>query len=465
MHFLFIFPHVCITSKICLLFVLKKTQDGEREKEKKSIKNSVWKEIYTEDVCNALKEVGKGMSTRRAAATFKVPRSTLYAKYKDIIPVEGMRGPSTYLTAEEEKLFVDWIFYCGERGFPVTKSLLLQCVQKLITEIGRKTPFENNQPGRHWWDSFCRRHPEVSSRLAQNLNMNRVSVSEDALNNWFSEVKEYLKKLDLLDIDPSRLFNLNESAFFLVPKGDTVLARRGSKTVYKVVHDDEKESITVLFTVNAKGTLLPPFILYWYERIPALVTSNLPKEWLAGNTEKGWMTAESFFNYISTQFHPWLVKNKIQFPVILFVDGHVSHLTLSLAQFCKANQIELIALYSNATHILQPLDVAVFQPLKSKWKKTIDEWRIENGSQKLKRENFAPVLKKALDAMPNLPKIIQNGFRTCGLSPFSSEAVDFNVLNKKKKRNGESTEHVNQELSGTSTEEEDAKKHLKYMEQ
>lgn len=146
------------------------------------------------------------------------------------------------------------------------------------------------------------------------------------------------------------------------------------------------------------------------------------------------MTAESFFNYISTQFYPWLVKNEIQFPVVLFVDGHVSHLTLSLAQFCKANQIELIALYPNATHILQPLDVAVFHPLKSKWKKTVDEWRIENGSQKLKREHFAPVLKRTLDAMPNLPNIIQNGFRTCGLLPFSSEAVDFNVLNKKKKK-------------------------------
>lgn len=35
--------------------------------------------------------------------------------------------------------------------------------------------------------------------------------------------------------------------------------------------------------------------------------------------------------------------------------------------------------------------------------------------------------------MPNLPKIIQNDFKTCGISLFSSEAVDFNVLSKKRK--------------------------------
>lgn len=53
------------------------------------------------------------------------------------------------------------------------------------------------------------------------------------------------------------------------------------------------------------------------------------------------------------------------------------------------NQIELIALYPNTTHIL---DIAVFHPLKSKWKKAVDQW-IDHGAEKLKRKNFAPLLK------------------------------------------------------------------------
>lgn len=175
------------------------------------------------------------------------------------------------------------------------------------------------------------------------------------------------------------------------------------------------------------------------------------------------MTADSFYNYITTKFYPWLVKNNIQFPVVLYVDGHASHLTLTLSQFCKANQLEF-ALYPNATHILQPLDVAVFHPLKSKWKKTVDQWRIDHGVEKLKREKFAPLLKQALDSMPNLTDIIKHGFRTCGLSPFSSDAVDFDVLNKNKKKIAKSSEHVDQDLTETSSEQEEAKKHLKYFE-
>lgn len=147
----------------------------------------------------------------------------------------------------------------------------------------------------------------------------------------------------------------------------------------------------------------------------------------------------------------------------LYVDGHASHLTFALSQFCKANQIELIALYPNATHILQPLDVAVFHPLKLKWKKAVEQWRSNHGAEKLKRENFAPILKQTLDSMPNLTNIIKSGFRTCGLSPFSSDAVDFNILNKKKTKIAESSEPMNQESTDTS-EQEEAKKHLKYFE-
>lgn len=155
-----------------------------KDKITKNKAKTVYKKKYNQkDVNNALKEVEKKMSTRKAADVFQVPRSTLYAKQKKIIPVECIRGPSTYLTAEEEKLLVDWIFYCSERGFPVTKFQLLQCVQKLIIELKRETPFKDNKPGRHWWESFCRRHPELTPRIAQNLTMNRASVTENVLKN------------------------------------------------------------------------------------------------------------------------------------------------------------------------------------------------------------------------------------------------------------------------------------------
>ena len=176
------------------------------------------------------------------------------------------------------------------------------------------------------------------------------------------------------------------------------------------------------------------------------------------------MIAEAFYEYITNVFYPWLQKNSVEFPIILFVDGHSLHLTLPLSNFCREHQIKSIALFPNATHILQPLDVAVFHPLKTAWKKTVNHWRLENNGSRLKKEMFAPLLKVALDSI-SLTKSIKKGFEACGLFPFSANAVNFNVLNtgqsSKKSRPSETCK--NEEVPRVDVSEN--KKHLPLFEQ
>lgn len=138
------------------------------------------------------------------------------------------------------------------------------------------------------------------------------------------------------------------------------MAKKGNKTVYQQVNPDEKECLTVLVTGSAAGAVPPPTVLFKYKRIPGEIAENFPKEWGLGKTESGWMTAEAFFEFMADIFHPWLLKKNIKLPVFMFVDGHKSHLSLQLSKFCETNGIILVALYPNATHLLQPMDVAVF---------------------------------------------------------------------------------------------------------
>lgn len=155
----------------------------------------------------------------------------------------------------------------------------------------------------------------------------------------------------------------------------------------------------------------------------------MPNDWGFGKSESGWMTGETFFEYISNVFYPWLVKNNIKLPVLLFVDGHVSHLTLHLSKFCSDNGIILVALHPNATHILQPMDVAVFHPLKVKWRKAVQQWRCNNRNARFRREHFAPLLKEVIDSAIN-PTILANGFKKCGLFPFTPDGINFSSIIK-----------------------------------
>lgn len=196
--------------------------------------------------------------------------------------------------------------------------------------------------------------------------------------------------------------------------------------MYSFINNDEKECLTVLVTANAAGSMVPPMVLFSYARLPQSIVYSMPLNWGIGRSDKGWQTSETFFEFVSNVFYPWLLKENILLPVVLFVDGHTSHLTLHLSEFCQSNGIILVALFPNSTHLIQPMDVSVFRPLKSYWKKAIHKWRIDNNGAKLKREQFAPLLSSIF---PEIKKeTVSNGFKKCGIFPFNPDAIDYSLI-------------------------------------
>lgn len=284
-------------------------------------------------------------------------------------------------------------------------------------------PGGNTQPGRKWFEAFLRRHPDIASRTSQNLTTRRLDVTQESIDKWFTEVENYLKinKLEEVLCHPKRVFNCDESAFFLNPKPGKVLAEKGSKKIYTAAGADEKLNLTVLLTANAAGEIAPPMIVYKYNRIPQQLAEAMPADWCIGKSENGWMTQETFYEYITNIFEPYLTKQGIQRPVILFMDGHSSHLSLPLSTFCINHGIEMVALIPNATHLIQPMDVAVFHTLKTSWRQEVANFRINHDGLQVQKFDFPQVLKAALQHVT--PEIIINGFIACGLVPWNPKKV------------------------------------------
>jgi len=88
--------------------------------------------------------------------------------------------------------------------------------------------------------------------------------------------------------------------------------------------------------ISTSGVMAPLMIMYACKRISAIITQNIPKGWSIGISNKGWMTAESFYEYVANVFYLWLKTNNIIFPVVLFMAGHSSHLTLPSSNFSTA---------------------------------------------------------------------------------------------------------------------------------
>ena len=148
-------------------------------------------------------------------------------------------------------------------------------------------------------------------------------------------------------------------------------------------------TLTFVGIFNANGDIVYPGIIYPYVKVPDGIASSVPDDFFMGKSESGWMKAEVFYEYVANGSIPWVREHKIPLPVILFVDGHTTHLSPSVSTLCENNNIILYLLPPNTTHILQPADVGAFRTLKLRWRNAVHEFQRENLSTIVRRCNVA----------------------------------------------------------------------------
>ncbi|XP_053686654.1 uncharacterized protein LOC128736197 [Sabethes cyaneus] len=361
----------------------------------------------------------------------KIPAGTLRDKLRGKYPKGSKPGQVSILTNEEESKIVKWLTTLARTGFPVTLKQLRINVGNFIRLSQKRSPFKNGIPGKKWVQLFLKRHPEVSLRKPSVLARIRATIKKDQIVEWFSKVCEYLKQegLEQLLEEPQRIFNLDETACELVVRKRKCVALKNTKHFYSVFGNGDKESYTALFTASANGKMLPPLVLFPYKcRLPGEVIRTAPADWGIGKTDNGWMTGNAFYEFLKNIFQPWLEREKIALPVLLFVDGHRSHVTLLSTLFCKKNQIILICLYPNSTHLTQPLDVSFFGPMKKHWEDTLLEFRSKHGMRAIAKSEVCPLIKLTLDNFENMEEIIKSGFRRSGLYPWNPDAVNYGSM-------------------------------------
>lgn len=129
-------------------------------------------------------------------------------------------GPSRALSTEEEAILEKWILDMADKHIPITKDELLGSVQFII--IGKKTHLLLTTAHTTRYNLFLNRHPALSERTAQILTTARNAVTEENIKGWFREVESNLEENSLKEAseDPARIFNTDESAFYLSPKSE-----------------------------------------------------------------------------------------------------------------------------------------------------------------------------------------------------------------------------------------------------
>lgn len=171
---------------------------------------------------------------------------------------------------------------------------------------------------------------------------------------------------------------------------------------------------------SADGVLLPPYVCY--------KASNLYDTWTEGGihgmrynrTSSGWFTTNIFEDWFLKTVVPYL--KKLSGPKILLGDNLCSHVSQFVIEKCEELDTKFVLLPPNATHLLQPLDVAFFRPVKIAWRKCLDEWK-KTHLGVLPKSDFPGLLKKTLEKVESIEDNLKAGFRACGIVPFDPQQV------------------------------------------
>ena len=139
-------------------------------------------------------------------------------------------------------------------GYGIGRSEVTTLVQSYCKSQKRKTPFRDGVPGYDWWCGFRKRHPNLTERTPQALQIHRAkAATPEKINHWFNQtLNPVLKQLGLEDC-PNQMFNVDESGFPLAGKPGKILAPRGMKSPQSLICGSGRENITVQSCVSASG--------------------------------------------------------------------------------------------------------------------------------------------------------------------------------------------------------------------
>jgi hypothetical protein len=355
------------------------------------------------------------LSARAAAKIYSISLTTLTRRLKGTIARRDSIPKSRKLTDLEESTIVQHVLDLDARSFPPRLRGVEDMANRLLAD--RDAP----PVGSRWASNFIKRHTELKTRFNRKYDYQRAQCEDPTvIMGWFQLVRNMIAKYG---IEESDIYNFDETGFMMgiISTGSVVTSaeRRGRP---KLAQPGNREWVTVIQGINSQGWAIPPFIIVagqyhlsaWYE------DSTLPHDWVIATTDNGWTTNEKGLEWIQHFDKHSRLRTSGTYR-LLILDGHESHHSTDFELFCKENKIITLCMPAHSSHILQPLDVGCFGPLKQAYGRQIEDL-VRSQVTHITKLDFLPAFQAAFQNSIT-EKNIKGGFRGTGIIPYDPESV------------------------------------------
>ncbi|XP_018366269.1 PREDICTED: uncharacterized protein LOC108763283 isoform X2 [Trachymyrmex cornetzi] len=319
----------------------------------------------------------------------------------------------------EENALMSYIMKCSTMNY----GLSINDIRTLAYEYGKKLGIaiperwtEEGQATRDWYYGFMGRHKNISLRKPQSTSFQRLKgFCRESVDEFFTNLKAVLEETQFAE---HRIWNIDESGFSTVPTQPVkVVAQKGAK-LGSFASAERGTNVTVVVSVSAAGTTIPPFFLFPRKNMKSIFMENSPPGSIGFANECGWMTVADFLVFLQ-HFIKFTSASKDN-PLLLIMDNHISHVSIEAIDLCVHNGIIVLTLPPHCSHRMQPLNVSVFGPVKKTYAVKVHEWGLSNAGRKFEIHHVAGAVDKALTQSCTALNI-RSGFAATGIFPINTD--------------------------------------------
>jgi hypothetical protein len=357
---------------------------------------------------------GQYPSIRKCAEAFDVNHATLARRIRGQRSRRTAHEEQQLLSSEQEESIVRWILELEVTGNAINHAQLRAMVLLICRVSGGSTRL-----GRHWIYRFIHRHPEIATKIGRKIDHERVqAVTPDIVQAFFTQVAATVSNYQ---VKVRNIWNMDETGTALgVCTNQTVLGSASTRSTY-VQRPENREWASTIEAISADGRKVRSTTIFKAKSVQTtwFMPNDIPDA-LYTTSEKGWTSNEIGLRWLDQVFLPES-KDSNEYR-ILILDGHGSHATIEFMWKCYQNRVLLIYLPAHSSHVLQPLDLTCFSPLKSSYRRQIAELASLEDSAPIKKIRFIQYYARAReDGLTE--RNIRSGFAAAGIVPFNPNKV------------------------------------------
>ena len=372
---------------------------------------------YEARVNLALEAIQKdeNLSLQAAAKIYNVAINTIRNRRAGKPARHNIPANSRNLTELEETTIVQYVVELSTHSFPPR----LRGVEDIANNLLRAR--DASPVGKNWASNFIRRQPALCTHYSQRYDYQRALCEDPkVISDWFRLIQNIKSKYRILD---DNIYNFDKTGFMMgiIFPGMVVTTSEGRGKA-KLAQPGNREWATVIQGMNALGWAIPPFIILaaqyhlanWYEE------GSLPPDWRIATTSNGWTTNKVGLDWIKHFDHHTARRMKATYR-LLILDRHESHHSTEFELYCQSHNIITLCMPPHSSHLLQPLDVGCFGPLKQAYGRQIESLMRAHINH-VSKVDFLCAFRKAFFASMT-EKNIQGSFAGAGLVPYDPERV------------------------------------------